>query len=192
MFGLALANGDIITPYPWPTEYAFVRVLVNRRASPLLFLSAGQINFMIPPDTPPGEVDVQVRAEWGDSPIMRVTVRPATPGIFFDSSTGYGAILNAGTADRTQNVPAARGSAVEIYCTGLGAVQDSGLRETVMRPSVTIGNLPAQVVYSGHAGGYVGLYQVNAIIPEGLSPGAHDVRMTVNGVTSNVVRIAVR
>ena len=57
----------------------------------------------------------------------------ATPGIFFDSSTGLGAIR--------QN-----GGYLEIYATGLGAL-------TTTR-DVTIAGIPAEVVFSGLAPGF--------------------------------------
>ena len=49
------------------------------------------------------------------------------------------------------------------------------------------------VSFSGLAPGYVGLYQVNALVPEGSSMGsAVPVTISIGGATSNTVTIAVR
>ena len=40
---------------------------------------------------------------------------------------------------------------------------------TVVKPAVTIGKLPATVSFGGLAPGFVGLNQINADVPKGLS-----------------------
>ena len=80
--------------------------------------------------------------------------------------------------------PARRGDAIQIYATGLGkAAPDadpakgvlgtgvlapadgSTLYRTVYLPSVTVGGVPAKLLFSGIAPGFAGLYQVNIEIP---------------------------
>jgi len=57
---------------------------------------------------------------------------------------------------------------------------------------VMIGGVKASVIFSGLAPGYVGLYQVNAQVPPGVTPGpAVPITVTIGGVTSNTVTIAV-
>jgi uncharacterized protein (TIGR03437 family) len=49
------------------------------------------------------------------------------------------------------------------------------------------------VSFSGLAPGYVGLYQVNALVPEGSAVGsAVPVTISIGGVSSNAVTIAVQ
>jgi len=56
-----------------------------------------------------------------------------------------------------------------------------------------IGNLDAEVLFAGLTPGAVGLYQVNARIPAGVTAGnAVPVVLIVSGITSNTVTIAVR
>jgi uncharacterized protein (TIGR03437 family) len=53
--------------------------------------------------------------------------------------------------------------------------------------------MPATVFLSGLAPGFVGLYQVNALVPAGLAANtAAPVVMSMGGVNSNTVTIAVQ
>jgi uncharacterized protein (TIGR03437 family) len=167
--------------FPWPTSLANVQLLLNGNAVPLTYVSDTQINFLVPSDVPVGAADVIVQTSAGVSPKISINVDPVSPGIFFDSASGFGAILIAGTAQTTTVRPARRGEFVEIYCTGLG--QFSAL--------VTIGGIDAFVNFSGLAPGYLGLYQVNAQIPQGVASGAQTLSITVNGQKSNAVKIGV-
>jgi uncharacterized protein (TIGR03437 family) len=67
------------------------------------------------------------------------------------------------------------------------------LAQTTTNPIVTIGGVPAMVSFSGMAPGYVGLYQVNALVPEGSAVGsAVPVTISIGGATSNTVTISVQ
>jgi uncharacterized protein (TIGR03437 family) len=58
---------------------------------------------------------------------------------------------------------------------------------------VTIGGQAAQVLFAGLAPGFVGLYQINAVVPAAVSPGGSvTVVVTINNVSSNTVTIAVQ
>ena len=83
--------------------------------------------------------------------------------------------------------PAARGSYVEIYATGLGPIGNGALL-----PEVTIGGVAAFVAYSGPVPEHPGVYQVNVQIPDGLSAGEQPLTLRINGVQSNTVKIGVR
>lgn len=107
--------------------------------------------------------------------------------------------------------PAAPGDAIQIYATGLGRATPNGapfgnslrtgdvapadgrtLYMTVETPRVTIGGIDAQVVFSGIAPGFAGLYQINAVIPGGVAPG-DDVPVVVTiGGASDQATIAIR
>jgi len=131
----------------------------------------------------------------GTSASLLVPVAPVAPGIFFDYTTNFGAILIAGTAHRTQQQPAARGEYLSIYCTGLGAVRptSSGLMATVSQPHVSIANVPSPVQFSGLVPGYNGgLYVVNVQVPESVPSGAQPLVLTINGVSSNSVKAAIQ
>jgi hypothetical protein len=82
---------------------------------------------------------------------------------------------------------------VQIYCTGLGAVTNQpasvspplGLSYTTITPTVSIGGVPAQVLFSGLPPGSVGEYQVDALVPAGSSKGAAVSVVITIGVTAS-------
>jgi uncharacterized protein (TIGR03437 family) len=107
--------------------------------------------------------------------------------------------------------PASPGDAIQIYATGLGRATANGnplgnqirtgdvapangstLYKTVDTPVVKIGGLDAQVVFSGVAPGFAGLYQVNVVVPAG-APIGDDVPVIVTmGGASDQATIAIR
>jgi uncharacterized protein (TIGR03437 family) len=93
--------------------------------------------------------------------------------------------------------PAVAGHTVEFYANGLGPTSNqpasgdpapSGslaqLAQTNTTPVVMIGGQQAQVTFSGLAPGFVGLYQVNAVIPSGLASGNQPITIAIGGKTS--------
>ena len=109
--------------------------------------------------------------------------------------------------------PAAIGDFLVLYATGLGKATPNGdpngpplptgtvppangsvLYKTVVSPTVTIGGVPAAVLYSGLAPGFPGLYQVNVQVPNGVAAGDEvPVVLSLPGAASdNSVTLAVR
>ena len=92
--------------------------------------------------------------------------------------------------------PATRGQSIQLYVNGLGPVTNqpaSGdpapsdpakLAQTPTLPVVTIGGSPATVQFAGLAPGFVGLYQVNAIVPPGIGTGNQTITISIGGKTS--------
>ena len=115
-----------------------------------------------------------------------VTLSPAAPAIFTldQSGRGQAAVLIGGTGQVAGALgrPARRGEVLEIFLTGLGQLDNppqpgaagptQPLARTLLNPVVTIGGVPAQVLFSGLAPGLAGVYQVNARIAEGTPSGA--------------------
>jgi adhesin/invasin len=98
--------------------------------------------------------------------------------------------------------PVRPGDALAVFATGLGAgspavgtgqlPSSSPLSFTAATPTATLGGVAAQVPASLLAPGFVGLNQVNVIVPAGAASGAQPLRLTVGGVQSNAVNINVQ
>ena len=178
IFGSSLAAGATARAgLPLPAQLAGVRVLIDGRPAPLLYVSDRQVNFFVPSGLAEGQASVVVTTPLGESPAVRVPVLTYLPGLFFNPSNGAGAVV-------------ARGEFLEIYATGLGPVRPAsivGLEETLATPQVLIDTQPAEVLFSGLSPAFPGLYQVNIRPPKGLLPGPHKLVLDLNGRRSNEV-----
>ena len=187
------------------TTLGGAQVLFDGTAAPLTYASATQINAIVPVAVGgKSSTQVQVTYQNGTSNTVTIPVASAFPGIFSadGSGVGGGAILNQDSTVNTRVNPAARGSVVAIYLTGSGATNPASVDgavtpgvlplPSVAQPvTVTIGGVTvptAQVVYSGAAPAAVaGLTQIDAIVPNGVTPGpALPVVVTIGGVASQV------
>jgi uncharacterized protein (TIGR03437 family) len=210
VFGVGLTNGGgitLATGFPLPYELNGTSVTIDGVRAPLLGVAnvngQEQINLVAPSEiTSRSTVTVTVTRDGLVSDAVQVAVSPPRPGIFTYAG-GWGAIQHASDfALVTDANPAARNEAVIIYCTGLGPVEPpvpTGvgapaflLSTTVLRPRVTVGGIPAEVLFSGLTPGYAGLYQVNIQVPANLAPGYAGVIMTVDNEVSKIVALAVR
>jgi uncharacterized protein (TIGR03437 family) len=181
--------------------------LLGDRSLPLLFVSKGQLNVQVPFGLPANtQHQISVRRGQELSVPETITVADALPGIFTKNSGGTGQGLIFRSRDNVlaePGTPATAGEVIVVYCTGLGAVTspvESGNASPSASPArtagdagLTIGGKKAEVVFSGLTPNSVGLYQINAIVPEGVTPGdAVEVTISSAGQTSPIVTMAVR
>ncbi len=190
--GLAEGVAAPIEAGRFPTEVAGVRVLVGDTPAPLLYVSATQINAILPfdlGDDPTAQVVVERDGVRGNVFVM--TVVEASPGPFQQAppNASFGAILNQdGTLNSPAN-PASAGSVVALWATGLGVFSPPladgeivgttgpfpGLEAEI---SVECGEMPAEIRYAGAAPGLAaGIAQINFVVPQGLSSGLAPVRI---------------
>ncbi len=210
IFGSNLASAP--TPaasLPLQTTLGATQVLLGGRPLPLNFVGPNQINAIVPSGSPTNTLQQLMVVQNGVYSIPRtLVVAEAQPAVFTQnqSGTGPGVIVvvksNGTQFLNTASNPASAGDALQIYCAGLGAVNPpmpdgmaasaSPASHTVNPVTVTVGDKPAQVLYSGMAPGLAGLYQVNVIVPPGITP-APDVPiiLTVAGQVSPPVTLAV-
>jgi uncharacterized protein (TIGR03437 family) len=204
---LSVGQSSPVLPIPLPTTLAESTITLGGQAAPLFFAMPAQVNLQVPWELA-GQAQTMMTATVNgvSSVAQAVTLAPFNPGIFSLNAmgTGQGAILVAPTAQvAAVGTPVSRGGYIAIYCTGLGAVTNqpatgaaapvSPLSVTVVKPTVTIGGVAAGVTFAGLAPGFVGLYQVNAAVPAGVSPGdAVPVVITMENTASNTVTIAVQ
>ena len=161
------------------------QVLIDGAAGELIASNPNQANFRVPAAAAVGSRPVSVRAAGVELAAGTVTISPAGPGIFVLNSadpTQPGAVENQDSTINAGGNPAAAGSVVQIFATG-AAPSDPTV-------SVYIGEVPADVLYSGPSG-YPGLWQLNARVPAGIS-GEAAVFLASQGYVSNAVTVWVR
>ncbi len=115
-------------------------------------------------------------------------LRALQPGVFAELGVAL-AVHHATNTLVTDASPASAGEIVYFYANGLGAVADA---RTLREVRVTVDGVECEVFYAGLAPGFPGVYQINVRLPAGVASGHRDLRVTVDGVASPVVKIAVR
>ena len=196
LFGARFASGNnFATQLPLERALAGVSVRIGVQDAPLYFVGPGQINAQVPFEVSPGDsVPVAVTVGGLLTAPQDYLIAPVQPGVFIDAASGNAAILDASFQLVTAQNSARPGDTVQIFCTGLGTVEqqvETGAPapsfSTVQLPvTVTIGGLNAPVDFQGLAPGFVGLYQVNAVVPSGVEPGdAVSLVLTQNGIVAN-------
>jgi uncharacterized protein (TIGR03437 family) len=194
IYGTNLASAPQGAPIPYPNQIADVQVLVNGSAAPLVFVSAGQINFVYP-TVAPGPTQLTVKNANGQHTV-NVRVAPAVPSIFWLDANGRAAALNALTGVVVgPNTPLRAGDFLSLYLTGLGATTKGadGLERAQIQPKITVGGQNLTVLYAGRTPGFAGLDQINCQLPAGITTGAAvPVVVTANGRDSAMAFIAVQ
>jgi uncharacterized protein (TIGR03437 family) len=204
IFGANLTTSsgiNLTSSLPLPTSFLNVSVTVNGSPAPLFAVDnvngQQQINFQVPWEVAgKGNAAIAVINNGAAGAPVAVPVLSAQPAIFSYTvgSNTFGAILHANFQLADTAHPVSAGEVVLIYCTGLGPVspqpQDgvAGKGEaTVAKAAVSIGGANAIVQFSGLAPGFVGLNQINAQIPAGVSSGNNPVSITISGASSKPV-----
>ena len=206
---LAASNG-LASGFPLPVSLQNTSVLLDTAAGevalPLFFVSPLQVNAMLPYDLIPGTYTLHIESNSVPSNPVQLAISAFSPGIFTLNTSGQGAgiFVKVDGSLVTAANPASPGSVVALYATGLGAVNPSiaagqpgagaePLNRTVQTPLVFFDSFQADVLYSGLAPGFAGLYQLNVNIPAQVSPASNvSVSLSIGGFASNHVSIAVR
>jgi uncharacterized protein (TIGR03437 family) len=163
------------------TETGGTRVLFDGIPAPLLYVSAGQVNAVVPWSVE-GKASVEIEVEHNGqrSAAVELPVVEATPALFASDPWGIGqaAALNQDGTLNSRGNPAAPGSVIVLYATGLGPLDrpaEDGEIIPIGPPypgmklpiSVLVDySFEAEILYAGPAPGFVaGFVQINARIP---------------------------
>lgn len=200
IFGSNFATARAAASLPLPTTLGGVSVQVAGRSAPMFFVSSGQINFQVPWATPPGTAPVTVSVGGVASNTVNVKVLAAGPGLF-TYSPGRAVVQNSDFTLNTPGNPAKAGSTIVAYLTGSGTVTPaladgavtpvSPLTVINGNPTATIGPSAAQVTFAGLTPNFVGLLQMNIVVPPSLASGDYPLAVAINGETSNSGTISV-
>jgi uncharacterized protein (TIGR03437 family) len=207
IFGERLATASAVPePGTIATQLEGTLVVLKGIALQLLYVSSNQINAMVPLDLLPN-TSYQLFVQQGSKVAVpaEVLLAAVQPAIFSITGTGsgQGAIVSAGGALVDNANPAQAGDTILIFAAGLGAVTPtvpSGSVSPSNPPAATrapvqvsIGGKPAVMTFAGLAPGFFGLYQINAVVPDGIPPSSTvPVTVTAGSETSPAVTIAVR
>ncbi|MGH9632359.1 MAG: hypothetical protein ACRD7E_28980 [Bryobacteraceae bacterium] len=215
-FGQALSIGTAsATTVPLPTQLSGTSISVTdsggtTRAAPLFFVSPGQANYQIPAGTAVGTATITATRSDGIRSVGTVEVRSVAPGLFAANADGSGVAAAVAqrydAAGNAANVPVFTCSGDPVRCVAvpmdLGAQSDrlilllfaTGIRGHggLSTVNVTIGGQRAEVLYAGPQGQFVGLDQLNVVVPRNLrGRGNVNVVVRTGGSASNTVLISV-
>lgn len=201
IYGSGFAVAENVSPtLPLPTSAAGATVTINSIPAPILYASPGQMNVQVPYGISPGAAVVAVNNACGASAPVIFQVSQAAPYIWQSSPGGWAAWNQDGTPNSPSN-PAAAGSVITVFLTGIGPVDNpvatgagavaSPLSSATLPKSATIGGANSTVYFLGLTPATAGVAQANLAVPA-LSPGTYPVVVTVGGVPSNGVTVYTR
>lgn len=218
IFGNGLsASTETASTVPLPDSIGGVTVTFNGIRAPLHHISPIQINAQVPWNVLSGLTDIVVSLNGSASAAFRAQVGPVSPAIFtipsgsrqavaFDPGCGCLA-ASYGSLPGLPTEPAWVGYPLTIFATGLGpvapgisdaAASGDQIRTTIATPIVLVNGSPASVTFSGLSPQFVGVYQINIIVPEagwGESGGGGQmpIQIELGGIrTSDQVTIQVK
>jgi uncharacterized protein (TIGR03437 family) len=222
--GAAIAPGSLATAYgsdlakgtpgatslPLPTSFGGTSVAMFDSKgitwhAPLVYVSAGQVNFYVPPGVATGPAQLIVTSGDGTQSFILVRIAPVAPGIFTLNSANLAAAIGILTSSGGKQTPIqvykVSGGAVvanpinlgsasdqvylELYGTGIQAAGTSNVE-------VTVGGMKVPVEYAGKST-FEGEDQVNILLPHSLAgAGNVTVQVTASGITANPVQITIQ
>lgn len=187
---------------PFPKNLSGVQVTINDIQAPIYYVSANQINVVVPYDTTQSVAQIQVTNNGANSNVVTVFTGMTSAGVFTEPVGGISdaAALHPDYSLIDESSPAQVGETVAVYLAGMGAVSNqpadgaaapsSPLADTTATPAVYLydsaGNVGTPTIdFSGLAPGFAGLYQINFTIPTGLVLG--DASLEVEGPDSDTL-----
>jgi len=189
--GSLLADQPARAPsVPLSTMLANTIVLIAGQAMPIALTDASSVAAIIPYGI---EINTQQQIVLGRDDTLslpvRVNLASASPAIFTtDGHQGMIVDTNGNLVDGSN--PARSGDTITLYCTGLGELNEivtpgdygPAASSTKTLVAVSIGGQNAKVTYSGLAAQLVGIYFVQATVPDGIPGG--DVSVTLTSLST--------
>ena len=217
-FGSGLApRAESATVVPLPATLAGVQLFVNGTPAPLFSVQPGQIDFQTPFGLTGSTVTIQVNNGGAPSNPVVVPLAPTGPGFYQYSdcpasggcgpgqSLNRGIVLHADFSLVTLQKPAQPGETVVIFLNGLGALNPAvatGAANPGTPPLANAvdnqiqilfgGEVATNVPFIGGAPGFVGLNQINVVIPTTVIGGANvPVAIATSNAFNDVVDIPI-
>lgn len=193
-----------ITGTALPTSIGTISVNVNGQAAYIEYISATQVNLLLPANVATGIANVDLITPTG---VMTSTLEidAVAPGLFcytlkgvlypssvFATATGVVYVAATGALSGYASRPAAPGDIIELYATGCGPTNPAAPDGVVLTKAYPAANLAAfQVTIAGKSASVLyaglvspGLWQINVQIPSSLIGGDQPLVLSVNSVAS--------
>jgi uncharacterized protein (TIGR03437 family) len=207
-----IVNGASFTPSVAPGSLISIfgtnftgatAVEINGTAVPVLAVTPGQINAQLAYETPVGTAAAVVVTPAGRSAAASFTVSPIACGVFAYAGSDQAIAANQDNSLNSPVSPESPGRAIVLYMTGLGGVSPAvatgqgapldTLSSAIATVHATVGGVPATVLFAGLTPGFIGLGQVNVLVPDGAPKGdSVPVILESSGQTSKAVNVSIR
>jgi uncharacterized protein (TIGR03437 family) len=183
LFGARLGPAQPASPASFPLQTALGGVSINviqGGGAPVaaipLYVSAGQINAIMPSNAPLGLASIQVVNGNLKSNLHPVRIANSALGIFTVLGTGSGPgvffnITPDGMPVNSPTITAQNGQTITLYGTGLGPVTGGDnvapkAGDLPVQVDVFVGGVQAAVQYHGRTSCCAGLDQINFTVPD--------------------------
>jgi uncharacterized protein (TIGR03437 family) len=199
-----IASADRV---PLPSSITGVTVTINGFTAPVLAVAnvngQEQVNVQTPWQLAGAvSASVVVTRDGRSSTPVDVPVLARQPGIFTVNGRDAVIVHHADNTLVTVGRPLVRGEYAYFYAAGLGPVDHAppsgsgGPRDPLAAARadvrVTLGGVPCETQYSGLAPDFVGVYQVNIRVPDGVPSGTLELILQAGESRSPVVEVAVQ
>jgi uncharacterized protein (TIGR03437 family) len=187
-----------------PTALDGVSVTIGNQPAFVRFIAPGQVNVQVP-NIGVGPTVMTVRDAAGTSDNFNVTVAAQTPGwlappnfrvgtrqyiaaLYPDSTSGGPFVGRAGLFTGIPSRTARPGDRIILYGIGFGLTtpavapgQITTASNAIRGFALRFGDTAVTTEYAGLGPNFVGLYQINAVVPN-LLAGEYEIRGTANGI----------
>lgn len=203
--GLGPAAGVEVSTYPLQTAFNGVSVSVSQGSTKVAaipyYVSATQVNLIMPSNAPLGRVLVQLTYNGQSSNVVPATVVAANFGILTINGGGFGPgiftdyISAASQPVNSLTQTAAPDQVVTMWGTGLGPVPQDNVQaspgDLASQVEVFVGGVSAQVDYHGRSPCCTGLDQIVFTVPANAPQGCYvPVTVRTNGASGTVSNTA--
>ena len=183
---LGPANGVQVSSFPLGNTLAGVSITATQGTATVdvlpVYVQQGQINALMPSNTPLGLVSLRVTFNGLKSNPAPVNVVHDSPGIYTFTGSGGGAaamqnVANDGSLTLNSNQNSATpGQTVQVYLTGLGPIttpdnQAPPPNAPSTAVEVWVGGVPASVTYGARSPCCSGLDQIDFVVPANAPQG---------------------
>ena len=181
VFGTDLGfEPEAATSLPLSETLGGTSIQVGGGFGAMIFGSANQSNLQVPFETTPNTIaPVTIfRDDLAISNRIQAEVETAEPAVFVDGNTLLSIVTNANFQLVTPTRPVKPGDVLIAFMSGLGPVEptaETGFGSPIPVAAVAnpvrmlIDDIEVAPLFAGLTPGFVGLYQLNFIVPEGVS-----------------------